>query len=159
MHLDRVALLISNGRMPLIRTDFSSDDTWQRVIAEVSKEVDIVGDGDLYAANVEPISDPGFRSATPEIVANAWPRAYHGYVILADERTMAEVVSGRDLTVVFVDLYSTEEDAEEFGWAFGRAFRCVASEVAAVEANLSIANVDFPDFADSADSGGVFRGF
>lgn len=159
MDLDRVAQLFADGPMPLIRTDFSSDDDWQRVVDEVSKESDIVGDDDGYTPNIEPISDPGFRSITPEALAGAWPREHHGYVILADEQSMREASSGSDLTVVFVDLYAAEEDEEEFGWVFGRAFRCVASEVAGIEANLSIANMDFPDFADSTGDDGVFRGF
>lgn len=158
MDLDRVAQLLADGPMPLIRTDFSSDEAWQRVVDEVSKESDIVGDGDGYTPNIAPVSDPGLGSMTPEALASAWPREHHGYVILADERSMREATSSGDLTVVFLDLSADEEDEEESGWVFGRAFRCVASEVAGIEANLSIANVDFPDFADSADDDGVFRG-
>jgi hypothetical protein len=159
MNLDRVAQLVSDGPMPLIRTDFSSDETWQRVVNEVSKEVDIVGDGELYAPNIEAISHPGFRSTTPEALANAWPREHHGYVILADERSMREATSDGELAVVFVDLNASVKDEDEFGWIFGQAFRCVASEVAGIEANLSVANMDFAEFADWAGDSGVFRGF
>jgi len=41
----------------------------------------------------------------------------------------------------------------------GRAFRCVVTEVASIEVNLSIANMDFHEFADSVGEDGVFRGF
>jgi hypothetical protein len=41
----------------------------------------------------------------------------------------------------------------------GRTFRVISREMWGVENNLSIANMDFSDSADSADAGGVFRGF
>jgi hypothetical protein len=51
------------------------------------------------------------------------------------------------------------EDADEFGWLYGREFRCEVGEVASIEANLSIANIDFEEFADGVEDDGVFRGF
>jgi len=41
----------------------------------------------------------------------------------------------------------------------GRIFRVVPREMWSVENNLSIANMDWLDFADSVDADGVFRGF
>jgi len=41
----------------------------------------------------------------------------------------------------------------------GREFRAVPSQIQAIENNLSIANMDFEEFAESADESGVFRGF
>jgi hypothetical protein len=158
MNLDRIAHLVHEGSMPLIRTDFSSEDAWQRVVGRVSKESDFAGDGGGYSPNIEPVSDPGYESLTSDALASAWPRDRYGYVILADERSMREATAGDDLTVLFVDLSVDEEDEAELGWVFGRAFRCVASEVAVIEANLSIANMDFAEFADAADAAGVFRG-
>jgi hypothetical protein len=37
-------------------------------------------------------------------------------------------------------------------------FRVVPEEIWAPENNLRIANLDFADFANAADAGGVFRG-
>ena len=159
MDFDRILQLFADGPMPLIRTDFSSDDGWHAVVEEVSRESDLTGDGDAYAPNVEAISDAGFDGVTPEALASSWPRDHHGYVILADQRSMREAHEAGDVTVVFVDLSADDEDAEEFGWFFGQAFRCVASEVASVEANLSIGNMDFSEFANAIDDTGVFRGF
>jgi hypothetical protein len=59
----------------------------------------------------------------------------------------------------YVDLSVAPEDAEEFGWVYGREFRCEVGEVASIEANLSIANMDFEEFADGVEDDGVFRGF
>ncbi|WP_373306998.1 DUF6924 domain-containing protein [Micromonospora gifhornensis] len=41
----------------------------------------------------------------------------------------------------------------------GRTFRVPPRWYAEVSANLSIANMDFADFADSVDASGVFQGF
>ncbi|MFE9480624.1 DUF6924 domain-containing protein [Streptomyces spororaveus] len=41
----------------------------------------------------------------------------------------------------------------------GRTFRVTARWFPDISANLSIANMDFADFADAADGSGTFRGF
>jgi hypothetical protein len=41
----------------------------------------------------------------------------------------------------------------------GREFRAEPSRIQSIENNLSIANMDFSDFAESCDPEGVFRGF
>ena len=152
---------------PLLRTDATDDAAWERVVAAVNAELD-VGDEGLeseegdagYLPNIEPVEARDLEGATPESVAAAWHRRNHGYVLIADERTMREAAAGADPTVVYVDLASTDDDEVELGWVYGRSFRAPASEVAGIEANLSIANMDFEDFADQADlDDGVFRGF
>jgi hypothetical protein len=41
----------------------------------------------------------------------------------------------------------------------GRTFRAAPSEVQSIENNLSLANMDFFEFAESVGPDGVFRGF
>jgi hypothetical protein len=41
----------------------------------------------------------------------------------------------------------------------GRTFRAIPSQIRAIENNLSLANMDFAEFADNAGADGVFRGF
>jgi hypothetical protein len=48
-----------------------------------------------------------------------------------------------------VDLYESS----------GQEFRAVPSRVQSIENNLSIANMDFEEFAEAVDRDGVFRGF
>lgn len=67
-------------------------------------------------------------------------------MLLADQASVADL---HDLTLIYVDLYDQP----------GRSFRCAVSEIASIEANLAIANMDFEDFADSIGPDGVFRGF
>lgn len=160
MNVDLVAQLVADGPMPLIRTDFSSDAAWQRVVDQASRASDNGDDADGYEPHLAPISDPGFESTTAEVLAGAWPRECHGYVILADAQSMSEATAGSDdVTVLLVDLSADDEEEEEFGWIFGQTFRSVASEIAGIEANLSLANMDFSEFADSVDDDGIFRGF
>ena len=40
----------------------------------------------------------------------------------------------------------------------GRTFRVVPSEMASVENNLSLANMDWKEFAEQVDPDGIFRG-
>jgi hypothetical protein len=41
----------------------------------------------------------------------------------------------------------------------GRSFRVVPAQLWSVQANLSLANMDWEEFADAVDDDGVFRGF
>ena len=41
----------------------------------------------------------------------------------------------------------------------GQIFRALPAAVQAIENNLSIANMDFAEFAENCDPEGVFRGF
>ena len=41
----------------------------------------------------------------------------------------------------------------------GRTFRVIPAEIWSVDNNLSIANMDFAEFADAVEPDGVFRGF
>ena len=154
MDLDRLSQLFVDGPMPLLRTDFTDDTAWSRIIDEVSRENE-----ESYTANLEPISDTAFDGVTPQDLASAWPRDLHGYVILADQRSMEEAKADGKPTVASVDRSASEEDEEEFGDVFGAAFRAESGEVASIEANLSLANMDFSEFAESVGDEGIFRGF
>jgi hypothetical protein len=170
VNIDLLARHFKSETTPLLRTDFSDDAAWERVAAEVTKagnfgdedpDTDPDG-GDGYIPNVEPVADPNFDGAPAETIAAQWDRDREpaGYVLLADAQSIREVASGADPTVVYLDLSVTEEDEAEFGDEYGRSFRCVVGEISSIESNLSIANMDFTEFADYADShGGVFRGF
>src|SRR5436190_13043794 len=55
----------------------------------------------------------------------------------------------QDHSVLVISLYEGSGDQ----------FRAVPSAVQAIENNLSIANMDFEEFAGAVDSSGIFRGF
>jgi len=124
----------------LLRTDFSDDSAWHVVCTAVQAPV-----GD-FRAYVECVSDPAFAGVTPAELPPLQPeRAYHSFVFLVD----GVALSSPEHPIVVVDLF--EEP--------GRWFRVVPSEAWAVQNNLSLANMDFADFADNVAADGVFRGF
>ena len=165
---DPFAQLFRDDATPLVRTDFSDDAAWERVVQAVTAPDDF---GDVadpedggsenrsYAPNVKAVDDPAFDGATVQSLVDAGHGKPLGYLLVADDRSMREAVSGGEVTVVYVDLSVLPEDAEEFGFVYGRGFRCEVGQVASIEVNLSIANMDFDEFADSIDTDGVFRGF
>lgn len=155
-----LAQLFSEGATPLLRTDFSDDAAWERVVQTVTAPVDF-GDeaGGLYEPYIEPFTDRGYEGATGPSLADDLHGERLGYVLLADHRTMREAAAGGEVTVVYMDRSVTPEDAAEFGFVYGCEVRCTVGEVASIEANLSIDNMDFDQFADSVDADGVFRGF
>jgi hypothetical protein len=56
-----------------------------------------------------------------------------------------------DQTLLFVDF-------RELSGQVGRTFRSIPSEVESIVANLSLANMDFAEFADNANPDGIFCG-
>ena len=168
--MDRARIIetFASDSTPLIRTDFTDDAAWRAVVTQVSAPVDFdepdeddLGD-EGYAPNLTAIDDPGFESVTGALLGEAFSAADGalGYALLADSRSMAEASAGGEITLDYVDLsVSDPEDAELFESFMGRTFRCAVPEVASIETNLSLANMDFHEFADNTDPDGVFRGF
>jgi hypothetical protein len=125
---------------PVLRTDFSDQGAWNDVCAEIRQPVD------GFLAYVEFIDDPQYAGVTvdelPGIISGD---SGHGYIFVADQVTM----SVPDHPLLVVDLVTEP----------GRTFRAIPSMVQSIENNLSIANMDFAEFADNVDESGVFRGF
>lgn len=97
-------------------------------------------------ALLQPVESPALSNLTPEELVALAREDYLSQIVVADAQTM------RDQTVLFVDFNELNEQV-------GRTFRSIPSEVEPIVANLSLANMDFPEFADNADSDGTFRGF
>ena len=71
--------------------------------------------------------------------------SHHTFLFVVDRESTTKA----DHPIMVLDL------AEEKG----RTFRSAPAQIQAIENNLSIANMDFADFAGAADPDGVFRGF
>ena len=69
----------------------------------------------------------------------------HNFMFVVDKITL----SHPDNPILVIDLIGEP----------GRTFRVIPSAMWGVENNLSIANMDFADFADHTDSDGIFRDF
>ncbi|SEK51659.1 DUF6924 domain-containing protein [Streptacidiphilus jiangxiensis] len=125
----------------VLRTDFSDDSAWAALQAAIDD-----GDESRHATYV---SDPAFAGATVQSLVDADGSAVEKdklyYLFVADETTMTDP----EHPLLAVDL------ADEPG----RAFRVPPGWYADVSTNLTIANMDFVEFADAADASGTYRGF
>jgi hypothetical protein len=124
----------------VLRTDFSNQSAWERICAAIREPVDD------FHAYVEFVDDAAYQDMTKEQLLQLVPRDYaHSFIILVDRTA----ISLSESPLLIIDLY--EEP--------GREFRAIPSQIQGIENNLSIANMDFYEFADSVDEDGVFRGF
>ncbi len=98
------------------------------------------------AYNVVLIEDERFKDHTFEQITKLFAKATQWrFLFVADTVTLAS----SEFPIVTIDL--SEEP--------GRSFRVIANELWSVENNLSLANMDYNDFAEAADENGIFRGF
>lgn len=82
---------------------------------------------------------------------------HHAVAFLVD----AEALTHPDRPILAVNLHDYVEGPENQGKGpqYGATFRVVPSEMWSVQNNLTISNMDWEEFADNVDAGGVFRGF
>jgi hypothetical protein len=125
----------------LLRTDFSDESAW----VALCEAIQAPQTADEFRACVTPVSDPAYDGANVDEIVAGPSASHHGFVLVADRRALTD--PERSVLVV--------ERAHEPG----RTFRVIASEAWSVENNLSLANMDFEEFADNAGPDGVFRGF
>jgi len=127
-------------RSLVLRSDFSDSVAWSEVCAEIQQPA-----GD-FMAYVECVSDPEYDGLQPEQLVSASALGpYRGYVFVVDRTTLTHP----EHPILVVDLHNEP----------GRTFRVIPAEMWAIENNLSLANMDFDEFADAVDEDGVFRGF
>jgi hypothetical protein len=123
----------------VVRTDFSDDDAWASVCRALRRPV---GPFQAYVAFLD---DPAYQGASAaEIVAAVPEDSDHTFLFVVDGVTIVDP----EHPVLRIDLWDEP----------GRTFRVIPGEMWAVENNLSLANMDFAEFADAVDEDGVFRG-
>jgi hypothetical protein len=124
----------------VLRTDFSDDRAWATICSEVTEP-----NGE-FRAYVDCVSDLQFEGVTiKELISRAAAGPFRTFCFVVDGVTLADP----EHPILVVDLHTEP----------GRSFRVVPREMWGVENNLSIANMDFAEFAGAVDSQGVFRGF
>jgi hypothetical protein len=123
----------------VVRTDFDSDDAWNRLESEMSKPSETSADGyDLYV-----IADPVWSGASPEEVVAALlvtgtdlPQA----VFIADQEA-------RQGSMLAVDLnYAESPEEREIPEPVIPRLRIRADQVGLMTVNLAIHNTDFSDW-------------
>ena len=134
-------MLPSHDPAMVLRTDFSDEPGWAAV-----RDALVAPSEDGFKAIVQLVEDRGLADLTVgELLALVPPDSDHTFLLVVDRITLT--TPGSPLLVVDVV------------GAPGASFRTVPGEVHAIEANLSIANLDFEDFAGAVGDDGVFRGF
>jgi hypothetical protein len=127
---------------PLVRTDFSDDEAWAATSHEVTAPQHM-SDGEAFGADVLPVDDVAFAGLTAtQLCQLVPPDAEWPVLIVADRTTMTSA----EHHVLVVDL--DEDD-------LGRTFRATPQAVMDIEINLSLGNMDWEDFAYSADDDGI----
>lgn len=136
------------GAVPVLRVDFSDDAIWAQLRSDLLA-ADYAGSG--YEPNLDfverrelsGLDDTALQSRIPR----SYPSAYdQPFLIVID----AAAVSSPEHAVLLIDL-SEQHTAP--------SFRALPREIAAIEANLSLANMDFFEFGDNTGDDGIFRGF
>ncbi|MEU4713106.1 hypothetical protein AB0F73_05510 [Micromonospora purpureochromogenes] len=122
-----------------MRTDFSDDAGWDVLKAAIDSR---------DATGATYVSDPMYAGITVQELVDMDAAASDDdkltYLFLADAMTMTD----DEHPLLAVDLYTEP----------GRTFRLPPRWYADVSANLTIANLDFDEFADVSDETGTFRG-
>ncbi|MEM0915190.1 MAG: hypothetical protein AAGK09_11340 [Planctomycetota bacterium] len=144
---------------PLIRTDFSDDETWAKVCQAVTIPVEDAGFGMFKSmmamvgqdvgeglqADVTAIDDRAFEGMMAEALLAALPEESGQAILLVADR---QTIQSADHPILIIDLIQSP----------GRSFRSIPSEIQTIENNLSLANCDWEDFANNVDSDGIYRG-
>ena len=123
----------------LVRTDFSDDEAWERLLVDASRPYGPDG----FAATFVPINERAYEGMSAAELAAVDGDA--NVIYAADRDSMV----GVHRTILVVDRLHDP----------GRSFRCTLPTAWGVENNLSLSNMDFFEFADAADGDGVFTGF
>jgi hypothetical protein len=129
----------------LVRTDYSDDLAWRAALSAATAVYEM-DDFERMGALLRPVESPALANLTPEELVALSREGYLSLIAVADAQTM------QDRTVLLVDF-------NELNGQAGRAFRSIPSEVEPVVANLSLANMDFAEFAESTNPDGIFCGF
>jgi hypothetical protein len=125
----------------LVRTYFGDEAGWDALRAEIDE-----GSEEGFFANVQYVNDRQFEGFSSEALETAHPHRVSGWDVMyvADEQAITHPVH----PLLLVRVGSTED----------LPFRCRADALYEVDANLSLANLDWEDFRDQVDASGVYGG-
>jgi hypothetical protein len=141
-----VADLPQTWSVPVVRADFSDDAGWERVKEKIAEPTE-----EGFGADVEFVEDRALAGLDEAAIVGGYRRAYpdayrHPVLFVVD----AVAVSLPEWPVLVVNLNADVEVAP---------FRALPRQVQSIQNNLSLANMDYIEFARSATADGIFRGF
>lgn len=130
------------GDPVVLRTDFTNPSEWDDICSIIRRPTGEFG----FLANVTFIDNQSFagidKTQLMHLVSHNYP---HSIIIVADSITF----SHSDHPLQIIDLWREP----------GKEFRSLPEQIQDIENNLSIANMDFVEFASEVDETGIFRGF
>lgn len=124
----------------VLRTHFGDDAAWETVCDEIRRS-----SCEGYVHTYSFVSDPAWSDFPSDRFTSFPVPPYYFFVV---DRTTLE---HPEHPVLAVNLDKNDEEPY--------TFRMIPSNAAALAANLEIANMDFVEYAENADSDGIFRGF
>ncbi|HEY6922350.1 MAG TPA: hypothetical protein VI653_02695 [Steroidobacteraceae bacterium] len=134
--------LPETGAALVVRTAFSDQAAWEAIRDEIQQSGPRI---EGYSC-VTFVDDRTYEGFSKDQLVAAIPEKYsYSFMFIVDATT----VTTKDHPVLVVNLRKRP----------GAEFRAVTSEIYTIEANLSLANLDFDDFARAAAETGVYRGF
>lgn len=138
----------------VIRTDFANQREWARIQSAITEpQTD-----EKFVAYVDFVDDRAHEGLAVSRLLELVPDdANHTFAFLVD--TLALTHPEHPILVVNLYDYVEGHGDEGKGSRYGTTFRVVPSEMWSVQNNLSLANMDWEEFADRVDDDGVFRGF
>jgi hypothetical protein len=148
-----------SGDSSVVRTDFTDDAEWQRIVAAIKAPSDI--GGQECFAYVKFVDDIRYDGAEPIAIVNSLPDDYpHYFLFIIDSTTLADP----ETAILVVNFLPYDDDSydtppRERQASAIETFRAIPSAIQSIENNLSTANMEFEEFAESVDADGVFRGF
>lgn len=137
-------LLPKTSDPQVVRTDFEHQEAWEAICNLIRAPVHEFGNA--FYAYVYFLDDAEFQGLSVPDLLTCLPDDYgHFFLFVVD----AIAITTPEHPILAVDL----------GDQRGRSFRAIPSTVQSIQNNLSLANMDFFEFAESADKDGIFRGF
>jgi len=143
----------------VIRTGFSNAGKWEH-IRELISAPQKDGDKEFFAY-VKFVNDEKHRDQDPKQLVLSLPDTYkHMFCFIVDQ----ECIKNAEHPILVVGFYPSDNESfdrlpRETPLSDIATFRALPSQIQGIENNLSIANMDYEEFADSVDMNGVFRGF
>jgi hypothetical protein len=135
--------LPETSESPLLRVDFSDDQAWASLRAE------IVASGARYGIDFEFVTfvdDPAYQQLSIEQLRALVPADYqYGELVLADGATFTSIE--HPLLVIDLDPDAPPEEP----------IRIAPDAFYSVTTNLELGNLSFAEFAELADEDGIYR--
>lgn len=141
----RMVTVPPTAAAPVLRTDFADGALWERLKAEITSPNE-----EGFLPTVEFVNDRRFDGVgESDVIAGLpgrYPHAYpHPVLFVVD----AVTAGSPEHPILVLDAHDEPEPP----------FRSTPRGIQSIENNLSIANMDFEEFAAAVDPDGIFRGF